>query len=346
MRIDDRFRPVQIAPGHVQIGTGPQAVRLETEVPGVPTLLEELTDAQGWTGSLDALARRCGISGPALRSLLRRLTPVLDPHASGDASEAPGCPPDGGPRMPEQAQVLGLGRTGAAIVLALTEAGVQRLALGDDSPVGLEDLGTGFAARDVGHPRAAALARRVDELQQRALCLPCPMPRESGHGPGSAERALGPWLGEVTVVVTRGAWDPGLLARAGAAGQPTLPVVLDSTGADVGPWCAPGAPGCPLCLESEQERDDPLRARRLRALRHAGAGREPIATAQSVAGLVTQLLHRGPSATGGLRWRLDDTTDGPALRRAPVSARPGCVCAVPTDVWLDDAQAEALLGAV
>lgn len=328
MRIDPRVSAVDVGTGQVQLGNGPRAVVVDVRPRGVRALLAELTT--GTVAETEAgvalIARRCALDEPDVLRLLEGLAPVLE-GAGAEVEGAEDTGPDGvaveaagAGSLPGAVQVDGLGRTGTAVAALLASAGIPRIGLTDLRPVRPDELGHGLVTADIGRPRAEALAQRLGDRGVTAVaCHP------------GGRRGVG--TGPVSVSVTDGAWDVSRLARAQAAGQAVLPVVLRDEDTLVGPWCAPATPGCPLCWERWAEREDPLRAERTSALLRAEACRDPVERAQRTASVVLAVLRGGP--VPGLAWRVRDsaagggdveTVVGNDAVEESVAAWPGCGC--------------------
>jgi hypothetical protein len=194
-----------------------------------------------------------------------------------------------GRRREAQVQVLGLGRTGAAVARVLAAAGIGRLAVWDRVEVSGSDLGTGYLPADLGRSRPVALAHRIDDIGLDTVVLPLTSPGRPGPG------------GDVTVLATRGATDYDFVALARSADHPVLPVVARDDDVLVGPWLVPGRGGCPLCWDLAAQESDPHRAARTAALARRRAGREEVATATAAGALAARQV---------LRWV--DTGTAPA----------------------------------
>lgn len=220
------------------------------------------------------------------------------------AVPAPG-PPDAAWSSPTDVHVAGLGAAGVAVAHALAGAGVRRLALWDPRPVEAADLGTGLLPGDLGRPRARALERRLTDAVPGLSAL-------AHHGP------LPVLVGQATVAVGA-VLDVDLAARALAADHPLLPVVVGPRAVTVGPWCAPGLPGCPLCRLPA----DPLGTPGATTGRGGSAGAVPVdaLTAQRAAVLAADALRAGPAAEA---VRADRATG--RTRRSRVRPRAGCAC--------------------
>jgi hypothetical protein len=194
-----------------------------------------------------------------------------------------------GRRRQAQVQVLGLGRTGAAVARVLASAGIGRLAVWDRVEVAGTDLGTGYLPADLGRSRPVALAHRIDDIGLDTVVLPLTSPARPGPG------------GDVTVLATRGATDYDFVALARSADHPVLPVVARDDDVLVGPWLVPGRGGCPLCWDLAAQESDPHRAARTAALASRRAGREEVASATAAGALAARQV---------LRWV--DTGTAPA----------------------------------
>jgi hypothetical protein len=187
------------------------------------------------------------------------------------------------------------------VARCLAAAGIGRLALWDCAEVGAGDLGTGYLPADLGRIRPVALARRIDDVGLDPVILPLTAPTRPGPG------------GDATVMVTRGAVDLEAVALARAADHPLLPVVVRDDDVLVGPWCAPGVVGCPLCWDLAAAATDPLRSARTDALLAAGAGREDVTLASAAGSLAARQL---------LQWIDTGTvTDGAMLHLQAGSGR-------------------------
>jgi len=141
--------------------------------------------------------------------------------------------------------VAGLGGVGATVARALAAAGVGRLTLIDPSTVGEADLGFGFDARDLGQPRAVALAALLDSRATRA------------EGLDAAIDALSDWdslvaaAGHVVMcgdTMTLAGYDRANAACI-ASGTPWLSVRVDRTRAVIGPYVIPAETACFTCFE-------------------------------------------------------------------------------------------------
>lgn len=254
---------------------------------------------QGWTGA--------GVGGEEV----------------GRDSVGGGGAATGTPGMPEALQVAGLCRTGMALAGLAAGLGVRVLALWDPRPVEPADLGTGYLPSDLGRPRTHAAERRLRDLHPGLRVF-------ADHG-----RLPRP-LGEATLAVGDLA-DADLAARSLAADHVLLPVHADAAGVRVGPWTAPGTPGCALCAEGDGADAPgaggprPPSGGRGPATGGAAWGPADVLTAQRAAVLAVDLLRAGPGAgrtaeqAGGVVVAADAATG--ALRHDAVAPVPGCACA-------------------
>lgn len=325
MRLNPGLSLVRLAPDTVQIGSGTRSTQLSGCSPAVLAFLDRL-HAGIEDGREPEAVRSCGLDPAEARDLVSSLTGFL--HRQGSAgTTGPGhaadllaqdtataLAVDHGPvdsldraaqivarRESVGVQVLGLGRTGAVVARSLAAAGIGRLALWDREEVRTADLGTGYLPADLGRIRPVALARRIDDVGLAPVLLPLTTPDRPG--PGS----------DVTVQVTRGAVDLEAVALARAADHPLLPVVVRDDDVLVGPWCAPGVSGCPLCWDLAAAASDPLRSARTEALLAAGAGREDVTLATAAGSLAARQL---------LQWVDTGTvTDGAMLHLQAGSGR-------------------------
>lgn len=212
---------------------------------------------------------------------------------------------------PTDVHVAGLDAVGVALAHVLAGAGARRLALWDPLPVGPADLGTGLLPADLGRPRAQALERRLADVAPGLRVF-------AHHGPQPV------FVGQATVAVGS-VLDADLAAQALAADHPLLPVVVTSGAVTVGPWCAPGLTGCPLCPLPE----DPLGPRGTVAAGRGGGSPSPLAppspadalAAARAAVLAADALRAGPAVGAVRAERATGRT-----RRVRVRPRPGCAC--------------------
>ncbi|MGO1183699.1 MAG: ThiF family adenylyltransferase [Micrococcaceae bacterium] len=329
----------------LRIGTGGRHARILDPGPEVLRFLRMLREGVV-DGSEVRAGQRCGLSPTLTHQLLADLVEVLvsTPPSAPRIQEAP-LPPmydaefqvgyaslqatehlaDAGtdvtlvaPRSPSAVmeqrrtasiQVVGLGRTGAALAQTLAYAGVGQLLLWDSRQVGFGDTGPTHQPADVGRLRSVAVARRLQPEFPHQTIFP------------SAHPIRPALAGTLTVVTAHGGIDPTILAEARAAEHPLLPVVVRDDDVLIGPWSLPGASPCPLCFE-------PLRD----AQTTAPAG-ESFAVSTAAAGLGAQaVLNRidgagvgAPGVAPGVVVRVDAATA--AVQTVELSPAAQCVCA-------------------
>lgn len=339
MRLNPGLTLIRLAPDTVQIGSGTRSTQLSGCTPPMLAFLDRL--AAGIEDDREPEAvRSCGLDPAEARTLVATLAGFLHRQAS-TAPAGPGHAADvlaqdvatalaveAGPvdsleragqvmdrRRRTGVQVVGLGRTGAVVARALAAAGIGRLALWDRAEVGVGDLGTGYLPADLGRIRPVALARRIDDVGLDPVILPLTTPARPGPG------------GDVTVLVTRGAVDLEAVALARAADHPLLSVVVRDDDVLVGPWCAPGAAGCPQCWDLAAAAADPLRSTRTDALLAAQAGREDVTLATAAGSLAARQVLRWVDAGAvpdGAMLHLQATSG--RVDTLAVPAHPDCAC--------------------
>lgn len=233
-----------------------------------------------------------------MRTVAETVTTV--PHDAAASALEPGAW-----APPTDVHVAGLDAVGAAIAHALAGAGALRLALWDPRPVDAADLGTGLLPGDLGRPRAGALARRLGDVAPGLRVF-------AHHGPVPV------LVGQATVAVGS-VLDADLAAQALAADHPLLPVTVGPKAVTVGPWCAPGVRGCPLCRWPADPTGVPDAPTAPGPSAHRGQVDGLAALRAAV--LTVDALRTGP-APGVLRA---DRVTG-RTRRVKVRPRPGCAC--------------------
>lgn len=208
--------------------------------------------------------------------------------------------------------VVGLGRLGAALAATLARAGVGRLDLVDGGPVTRHEVGwSGVAARDVGRPRAAVVARALHDA------VPTVQTPRGGGGPA-----------DLVVLVEEHVADPTRHRPLVTAGTPHLSVVVREASVIVGPLVRPGRGPCLRCLDAWRTDADPAWpavAAQL-AVRPAGqveallaAVAAPLAAAQVLAFL------DGRTATADAAT-LEVALPDALPRLAPLAVHPACGC--------------------
>ena len=216
-------------------------------------------------------------------------------------------------RSTSRVRLTGLGRLAAGVAATLGAAGIGHLELDDDQPVGRTDVGwAGMTARDVGTPRATALAR---VLHDAAPGLRTPPPRG----------------GPVDLVVLTEHWvaDPVRHRPLMADGVPHLSIVLREASILVGPLVRPGRSPCLRCADLHRAELD-LGWPRVAAQLAVARSRCPEETSSAaVAGAlaaaqILAFVDGRPGLLDGavLEIRLPDLLP----RLWPVTAHPDCGC--------------------
>ncbi|WP_229400741.1 hypothetical protein [Micromonospora okii] len=271
-------------------------------------------------GLLDAL-RGAGLVVPAHTLLPRDLAGPARQRLTAEAgalalaaSALPGTPAQV-LRRRRDARVLvtGPGRLGAAVTVALAQAGVGHVHPDLAGPVRPADLvGTGLAAADLGRPLAAAARDAVDR-----------------SAPGTATRPLRG--GRPDLVLQLGIDRPAALLAAGFAQrrQPHLLLTLREGVPTVGPLVRPPAGPCLRCLDLHRADRDP-------AWPALAAQLATDAPGQSC-GTATLLAAVGYAAAEALAHLDGGTPETPGcavevsgpgrLRRRTWSPHPSCPCA-------------------
>jgi hypothetical protein len=271
-------------------------------------------------GLLDAL-RDAGLVVPAHTLLPRDLVGPARRRLAAEAEAlaliAPALP--GTPaqvlRRRRDARVLvtGAGRLGAAVALALAQAGVGHVHPDLAGPVRPADLvGTGLAADDLGRPLAAATRDAVDR-----------------SAPGTATRSLRG--ARPDLVLQLGVDRPAALLAAGFAQrrQPHLLITLREGVPTVGPLVRPPAGPCLRCLDLHRADRDPAWPALAAQLATDAAGRScGTATLLAAVGYAAAeaLAHLDGGTPETLGCAVEVTGPG-RLRRRAWSPHPSCRCA-------------------
>jgi len=365
VQIKPGLRLVWRGPTVLQIGLDPRhGVLLDGLAPGDRPVLTALT------GGLDLDDRTLGhrehelvrllagagvlIARRAGRARLRQLGPhrerLVPDAAAWSVLDNEGS--DGWERLAGRArrtvQVIGSGRTGAALATTLAAAGVGRVLVLDPAPAGPGDISPAGT-----HPGDAHLSRQ--EAARRAIRRvlgPAPEESPDAEAPSALDRA------DLVVRVEPDVADAGATLDLLAADVPHLSVVVREAGVVVGPMVLPGQSACLRCLDLHRAQRDPgwprilaqLLARRTPPSVPCGLSgssvpsvtAEEVAIAQLAASLATLqvlgVLDRGdlvPSAGAETHPRRPaavsatlevDLPDGLISRREwPVHPRCGCV---------------------
>lgn len=346
MRLNPGLHVVHAGGGVLQIGTGGRTLLLQDGDDRTADLVDRL--ARGVPDGQElAAARACGLSADDSQSVLGLLRAVLVPVSASQGSsrghaqdllaedraaawartlgcgEGTAFAERHSPELLVQrrgaatVQVVGLGRTGAALAQVLASAGIGQLLLHDPQPVTVGDLGTVYRSADLGRVRSVALSRRLDPEERGLLAWPT-----AASGPVELQ-------GDLTVAVTRGAVDRGLIAEARASDHPVLTVVARDDDLLVGPWTLSGSPGCPECWELDAAGRDISGVDRYEALARDQAGWEETSMAAAAgavaAAQVLALVDTPDAALDQGRTMHRFTGDGHVQSR-PVSAHEDCAC--------------------
>ncbi len=153
-------------------------------------------------------------------------------------------------RWRSTAVVVGASRTGLAVALGLAGAGVGRVLVRDDVPVGPDDVGPGgYGVDDVGRrrgERAAALVRaRCPLVLTEPVAPPVTAPAEGSGG------------ADVVVLVAAGAVDAATGDALVRESVPHLAVLWREGDTVVGPLVRPGTSACLRCLDHHRTDRDP-----------------------------------------------------------------------------------------
>lgn len=250
VRLRARLPVLWLAPTSVQIGTDPRwSVALHDLSPSATHALLEVPQGADERGIRAALDRRQvpTTEAEAVLAHLRAARLLVDAPVpdSPDAAawalvEADGHASTVRSRAAARVRVSGLCRLGAGIAMTLGAAGVGQVELDDARPVGRNETGwAGLTLRDVGTPRAAAVARALHDA------TPARTPR-----PGS---------GAVDLVVHVEHWvaDPVRHAPHMTNGVAHLSVVLREASVLVGPLVLPGRTPCLRCVDAHRTELDP-----------------------------------------------------------------------------------------
>ncbi len=136
-------------------------------------------------------------------------------------------------------RVYGAGRVGASVATFLAASGVGWVSSADSAIAEAADVApAGFGAVDVGHGRAAGVARAVRRVAPEVRTAD-----DAGRLPD--------------LVVLAGRPDPVLLAALTRDRVPHLVVHADEAIGVVGPFAVPGRSACPRCVDLSKAARDP-----------------------------------------------------------------------------------------
>jgi hypothetical protein len=249
VRLRARLPVLWLGPTRVQIGTDPRwSVALDDLTPAATRALLEIPQGADERVIRAALRRQGVATGQAdavvghLRAaalLVAAPTPESPDAAAWALMDAAG---EASIRARSTARVrlTGLGRLGAGVATTLGTAGIGHLELDDERPVGRADICAGLTVRDVGTPRAAALARAL-------------------HDTAPGLRTPPPGSGPVDLVVLTEHWvaDPVRHRPLLADGVPHLSIVLREASILLGPLVRPGRSPCLRCTDLHRAELDP-----------------------------------------------------------------------------------------
>ncbi len=261
--INPGLRMVGRGAGSIQIGVGPGGTIIDGLQPGDLRFIEALRKGVP-DGTALAAAQEFGLAESRVNEICASLQGLLlnDEELRTHGFRAERLRPEHssllglhrGPcrdymdrRERGVVHVLGLGRTGAALALALASAGVGTILLEDDTTVAAADVGPGaFRLADIGLARSAALRRQVLALD----------PRCHAH---IVHEGGGPDMGclDLAVVVGHDAVGTETAARFMVTDIPHLCVLVREQDGTVGPFVLPGETACAECVERHRSADDP-----------------------------------------------------------------------------------------
>jgi bacteriocin biosynthesis cyclodehydratase domain-containing protein len=306
MRLEAGRRVLWRGPGELQFGSDPRtAVRLTGLSAAEESVLSRLGDG-ATTTELRTRARAAGADGARIEQL------VADLDASG-ALVTRSMPPD--PRATAVVAVMGLGRTGLALVRDLAAARIGTVILRDDGPVDRADVGRGgYHPRDIGQARTSAAARACHDTELRVRT--------------TAPEGTQP---DIVVLVEQDVADPVGARTLMAADLVHLSVVVREKDVVVGPMVRPGASACLRCLDLHRcQLDDrwPMVATQLAVRPRSGPRAEdPLLAAlagATAAAQVVGFIEGAPVLTVGATLELR-LPEGAARRREwPVHPQCGC----------------------
>ena len=270
LKINPGLRMVEFAAGSVQFGLGAGGLVLDGTGESDRQFLRRLR--QGFDASdLDAVRAGCGLEADRAALLLAALAPVLVPDTGGErlsGLRADRLAPDArhwsavyaadgegllAARSRCVVQIIGLGRTGAALATALTAAGVGTLLLEDPAVVSPADVGSGaFRITDIGLTRGQAVRRAARQIDPTVACHLLPGETAEQGAAGIFPRVL-----NLAIYLDRDVADPRVAAALMSRGHPHLSVLVREHDTLIGPLVVPGQTSCLGCVELHRADADP-----------------------------------------------------------------------------------------
>jgi bacteriocin biosynthesis cyclodehydratase domain-containing protein len=270
LKINPGLRMVEFAAGCVQFGLGAGGLVLEGTGEADRQFLRSLR--RGFEAAdLDAVRAGCGLESERAALLLAALEPVLVPDPGGErlsGLRADRLAPDArhwsavysadaeGPLAARSrcvVQIIGLGRTGAALATALTAAGVGTLLLEDPAVVSPADVGSGaFRITDIGLTRGQAVRRAARQIDPTVACHLLPGATAEQGTAGIFPRVL-----NLAIYVDRDVADPRVAAALMSRGHPHLSVLVREQDTLIGPLVVPGQTSCLGCVELHRADAEP-----------------------------------------------------------------------------------------
>ncbi|TJY71301.1 TOMM precursor leader peptide-binding protein [Arthrobacter sp. CAU 1506] len=348
LKLNPGLRMVEFAAGRVQFGLGAGGLVLEGTEETDRRFLRRLR--QGFeSAELDAVRTDCGLTAERAAMLLAALAPVLVPDSGGErlsGLRADRLAPDArhwsavysadsegslAARSRCVVQIIGLGRTGAALATALTAAGVGTLLLEDPAVVGPADVGSGaFRITDIGLTRGQAVRRAARQIDPTVACHLLPGSTAEQGAAGIFPRAL-----NLAIYLDRDVADPRVSAALLSRGHPHLSVLVREHDTLIGPLVVPGHTSCLGCVELHRTDADPAWPEvvaRLTGTPVKAAGRisaDEVSQSVAAAGLAAHqalLFLDGRNQPGSFSAVLKlESGDGTVTRHA-YPPHPGCGC--------------------
>ncbi|MGM0929482.1 MAG: TOMM precursor leader peptide-binding protein [Actinomycetota bacterium] len=270
LKINPGLRMVEFSAGSVQFGLGAGGLVLEGTGESDRQFLRRLRQGFDYA-DLDAVRARCGLEAERAALLLAALAPVLVPDAGGErlsGLRADRLAPDArhwsavysadgegslAARSRCVVQIIGLGRTGAALATTLTAAGVGTFLLEDPAVVSPADVGSGaFRITDIGLTRGQAVRRAARQIDPTVACHLLPGVTAEQGTAGIFPRAL-----SLAVYLDRDVADPRVAAALMSRGHPHLSVLVREHDTLIGPLVVPGQTSCLGCVELHRADADP-----------------------------------------------------------------------------------------